>query len=35
MVYYVIVGYLSNSKDGNKISGFILDLRNRFTLSKR
>ena len=34
MVYYVIVGYLSSSKDGEKIDGFILDLKNRFTLSK-
>jgi len=30
MAYYVIVGYLSISKNGNKI----LDLKNRFTLSK-
>ena len=30
--YYLIVGYLSNSKNRNKINGFkILDLKNRFT----
>lgn len=30
--YYLIVGYLSSSKNGNKINGFkILDLKNRFT----
>ena len=30
--YYLIVGYLSSSKNGNKIYGFkILDLKNRFT----
>lgn len=30
--YYLLVGYLSSSKNGNKINGFkILDLKNRFT----
>lgn len=30
--YYLIVGYLSSSKNGNKINGFkILDLKNSFT----
>lgn len=28
MMYYVIVGYISSSKNGNKINGFkILDLK--------
>ena len=32
MVYYVIVGYLSSSKDGKKIDGFkIFDVKNRLS----